>query len=111
MQSFVYTSFTNTINYLCCRMTAVKKYGRWQQPDMEKALRAVKEENFSVRNAAKQFCVPRAALQRHLEGKNKYAVGGKQLFGSPTVLSKQQEDDIVQHILDLEAMLLGYQNK
>ena len=73
----------------------------------KKALQAVKEETFSVSNATKQFCVPRATLQRHLEGKNKYSVGGKQHFGSPTVLSKQQEDDIVQQILDLEAMLFG----
>ena len=48
-----------------------------------------------------------ATLQRHSVNKNKYALGDKKHTDRLTVLSHEQEEDLVQQVVGIEEMLFG----
>ena len=70
----------------------------WTTEQMEKAIRDV-NNGASRRLAAGLNGVPRATLRRYLDGKNKKtAEENSSILGRP----KQQEDELVGHILEFE---------
>ena len=57
--------------------------------------------------ASRTFNIPKPTLKRHLDDKNKYAKNGRTYSGHPQVLSEELESLLVQHIINLDAMLFG----
>jgi hypothetical protein len=58
------------------------KYGRWEPQDMERALAAVRNGDIGLNAAAREYCVLKATLKRHLHEKNYFAVESTQVIGS-----------------------------
>ena len=82
------------------------KRGLWSDESLRGAVRAVIIGGKSKKGAAKQYGIPRGTLQRHI----KKAVSGEgvmKVLGRPTLLTKEQEDQLTSLILDMEARLYG----
>lgn len=75
----------------------------WDSESMEKAIRAVRNEEMGYLKASKEFEVPRSTLKRRVKGINKEAVENKKLLGScrPT-FSLEREQELVNHILEMK---------
>lgn len=80
----------------------------WDSESMEKAIRAVRNEEMGYLKASKEFEVHRSTLKRRVKGINKEAVENKKLLGScrPT-FSPEQEQELVGHILEMEKRFYG----
>lgn len=84
----------------------VRKYvrksdrGKWNAEDMMAAVEMV-SQGAKLRTAAGACNVPRTTLRRHLEGRLIKASGSKSL-GRVSTLGKENEEDLVQHILEFE---------
>ncbi|KAJ4451711.1 hypothetical protein ANN_03181 [Periplaneta americana] len=75
------------------------KYGQWQEDDMCRALAAVRKGDMGVIEAARTYSVPRVTLQRHLVGKNYFAVKHKKIIDSIADLRAEVEYELVGHVL------------
>jgi len=82
-----------------------KQYGKWTSENMEKALKAVRNGELSLRSACSAYSVPKTTVKRHLAGINKFAVEATKHFGHPVDLSAEMEEQLVQHVLKLEEMM------
>ncbi|KAJ8729016.1 hypothetical protein PYW07_006712 [Mythimna separata] len=80
----------------------------WDPDAMEKAIRAVRNEEMGFLKASKEFKVPRSTLKRRVKGINKEAIEIKKILGSchPT-FSMEQEEELVHHILEMEKRFYG----
>ena len=74
---------------------------------MDRAIESFRNGDSGINDVAKMYNIPKATLKRHLENKNKYANGNKKYSGRPTTLPAALEAVLVQHCLELEAMLIG----
>lgn len=75
---------------------------------MERALQAVQNGEMGWLKASKSFNVPTSTLRRRALGKNKYAVNSEKRFGSyQSILDKDLEAAIVDHLLNLESRFFG----
>ena len=74
---------------------------------MSRALAAVRNGDMGVNEAARTYSVPRATLQRHLAGKNCFAVEHKKIVGSIADLPTEIEQELVSHVLKLEELMFG----
>lgn len=92
-------------------MAAGGKYGQWEEDDMSRAIDAARNGDMSVNEAARTYGVPRATLQRHLAGKNSFAVEEKKFIGSTPDLPAEVEDELVSHVLKLEECMFGITSK
>ena len=61
----------------------------------------------SLKQTAKTFCIPRTTLRNHVKLKVSGGDFSTKRLGRPTVLSKAQEAELVELILDFEARLFG----
>lgn len=84
-----------------------KKYGQWSEDDMKKALEAYKAKKYGLNETCRIYSVPKATFKRHLDSKNKVANKGVKSFGRITVFSRELEDRLATHILNLEKMFFG----
>jgi hypothetical protein len=74
----------------------------WTMEAMEAAVEAVRN-GMGRRTAAGAYQVPRSTLRRYVDGDNKKKPGdNNSVLGRPTVLSKQQEEELVEHIIQFE---------
>jgi hypothetical protein len=69
---------------------------------MERALAAVRNGDIGLNAAAREYCVPKATLKRHLDGKNYFAVESTQVIGSVGDIPPHVEEQLVHHVLQLE---------
>ena len=74
-------------------MDTVKKKS-WDPENMSAAITAYKMGGISLYGAAKQYNVPRMTLSDRIHGK----VSTDPVVGHPTVLSKEEEDSLVNYI-------------
>lgn len=83
-----------------------RKRGIWSEESHRSAVRAVIIAGKSKKGAAKQYGIPRGTLQRHI---NKAASGKGvvKVLGRPTLLTREQEEELTHLILDMEARLYG----
>ena len=65
---------------------------KWKADDMMAATEAVHNAQMTLSGAAKHFGVPRETLRRRVTGK----VSMNARIGRPTVLMKEEEDEIVE---------------
>lgn len=85
--------------------------GDWSQESMTAALDAVKN-GMAYKKASKEYLVPIMSLKRRAKAKNKIAVGAvKYLGGKRTVFTKEQENELVDHIKDMETRMYGLTKK
>lgn len=54
-----------------------------------------------------EMCISKPTFKRHLTCKNKFAIEEKKKIGRSETIPKQIEDDLKQHILQLDNMLFG----
>lgn len=81
---------------------------KWTEESMLNALSTVKDENMSLKKAAKNFAVPRTTLKRKLQVLEQ----GREVKiihppGRSPVLTRDNELELVKLILDLESKLFG----
>jgi hypothetical protein len=85
--------------------------GDWSQESMTAALDAVKN-GMAYKKASKEYLVPIMSLKRRAKAKNKIAVGAiKYLGGKKPVFTIEQENEIVDHIKDMETRMYGLTKK
>ena len=88
------------------KLTGIK-HGKWTTENMELAIKAVNDKQMGFLKASKCYNVPKTTLRRHLKGSNQYAVGGKKHLGRQIDLPEHLEEQLVQHVLELEARFYG----
>lgn len=80
----------------------------WDATSMEKAIEAVRLGRMTLSKAASAFGVPRTTLRRRFENKNLRASGNIKCLGRfKTVFSVEQEQEMVNHILNMEVRFYG----
>jgi len=79
----------------------------WSEDAMKSAVDAVRQNQMDLNQAAKQFSVPKATLQRHVKRLNKRSQDGKKQLGRSQDLPEEIEDDLVSHILQMESRFYG----
>jgi hypothetical protein len=92
----------------------VNKYKRktdrqsWREDDMRDAIAAVERDETGWLLASKTFNVPQATLQRRARDKNKFVHNvAKGLGRFRQCLDDSIENDLVNHVLELESQLFG----
>lgn len=74
---------------------------------MAAALKAVKD-GMPYKTASRKYSVTVKTLKRRAKGKNKIAVEHHKVLGSKTtVFSKEQEEELINHIIDMEERMYG----
>lgn len=82
------------------------KNGLWREEDLRRAVKQVVVEKMSKKRAARLNNIPRPTLIRHLK-KVSLGQGVKKEPGRPTVLSDDQEEDLVSLLKNMESHLFG----
>jgi hypothetical protein len=82
------------------------KNGLWTEGDLQRAVKQVLVDKISKKKAAKLNNIPRPTLIRHIKNAV-LGLGVKKQPGRPTVLSEEQEDELVDLLQDLESRLFG----
>lgn len=80
--------------------------GMWDEVNMCSAVRQVLQEGVSQASAAKSCGVPRETLRRHLEIVKSGGIVKKKL-GRKTVLTREQETELKNLILEMEKRMFG----
>ncbi|KAJ2937636.1 hypothetical protein O0L34_g16908 [Tuta absoluta] len=101
----------------CVRKTDHQK---WDEDNMRKAIKAILNGHMGFLRASAAFEVPKSTLERRVK-KLRDAVdddtdsendcGKKQLGHFKTVFSKEQEDDLTEHVKEMQAKLFGVTGK
>ena len=80
---------------------------KWKEEDMQAAIAAVTNGTMSKNGACKTFGINKATLLRHLRKSNKIGNGGKKQIGRQTDLPEEIEDQLANHIINLESRFYG----
>lgn len=79
---------------------------------MQSAIKAVIEDNVPLQTASIIYNVPRNTLKRRVLGKSIFATGGKKILGwIHPVFDEKQEQEIVEHIKEMETRFYGLSKK
>lgn len=87
-------------------MPSTSRRGLWSEQSLRSAVLAVVQGGKSKKMAAKQYGIPRGTLQRHIK-KAASGQGVSKVLGRPTLLTAEQEEELTNLILDMEARLYG----
>lgn len=84
----------------------------WSEESMAGAIQEVLDGKMGYRRASKAFNIPQTTLERKVKearekGLSSAAAAEKKLGRYKTVFSEAQEEELVQHILNLEERLFG----
>ncbi|XP_055640903.1 uncharacterized protein LOC129778185 [Toxorhynchites rutilus septentrionalis] len=74
---------------------------RWKEGELEKATQAIKD-GFSLRKASRVFAIPRTTLMRIVQNSSAASEETHR-----TVFSSQQEQEMLNHVLNLQSRLYG----
>ncbi|XP_061164987.1 uncharacterized protein LOC133173937 [Saccostrea echinata] len=80
----------------------VPKQGKWDRKSLSKAVQCVKTGEMTKFKASKIFGIPRTTLSRRLSTMDLESPASK-----PTTLSKEEENSLVSHILEMEERGFG----
>ncbi|XP_061166749.1 uncharacterized protein LOC133175653 [Saccostrea echinata] len=80
----------------------VPKQGKWDRKSLSKAVQCVKTGKMTKFKASKIFGIPRTTLSRRLSTMDLESPASK-----PTTLSKEEENSLVSHILEMEERGFG----
>lgn len=84
----------------------MKKFA-WNEINMSSALQDVRKRKISINEASRRNKVPKTTLIRRLDGINKIAKEERMLVGSQSDIPPEMEEELCNHILELEARLYG----
>lgn len=80
----------------------------WSEESMRAAIRAVRTNEFTQNAAARRYDVPLATLNRRIRsGKGEVEGSKKKLGRFKTIFTLEQENELSEHILDLEKKFFG----
>lgn len=79
-----------------------RKYNLWTDDDMDTALTKYTNKSMGFNEVCRFYHIPKPTFRRHLKGLNK-----QKSIGRPKDLSKDMEDELVKHVLDLESSFFG----
>lgn len=77
-------------------------YNRWKNEDMEEALKKLSKGDIGFNEAHRKYGIPKPTLRRHFKGLNKNIK-----FGRPKDLPENMQQELVAHVLKLEASFFG----
>ncbi|KAJ3655638.1 hypothetical protein Zmor_014759 [Zophobas morio] len=80
---------------------------KWSEADMLQAIDAVRAKRMGWLKATKMYNVPFGTLRRRVNNMNKRVKGTQKGMGTSTTIPLEAEQEIVNHILDLESRLFG----
>lgn len=83
---------------------------KWSQESLTRALATIKREGTSVKQAAKDYDIPRQTLARYLQqsvAEESPEEKAKQIGSFKTVFSPDEERELVSHILKMEVRCYG----
>lgn len=83
------------------------KYEKWDSGAMQEALNAYKNGVAGLNELARRYNIPKATLKRRIDNKNKNIHGSEKKFGRAADLPPEIEEEIVNHVLQLERSLFG----
>jgi len=84
----------------------------WSEAAMQGAIEAMRRNDLSLKKASQLFHVPRTTLQRrHRSIENPENAAAKRLGSRVRVFTREMEEELVQHIKNLDAMLFWYSNQ
>ncbi|XP_045462177.1 uncharacterized protein LOC123672207 [Harmonia axyridis] len=86
---------------------AKRKYGVWNEEDMERALASYRNGDMGLNQCCRQYGIPKPTLKRHLDSKNIKANEGTKLMGRHPTLPPDVEQQLVDHLKKLEACFFG----
>lgn len=84
-----------------------RQCGKWSAVSLRHAVQEVKSGKMSLRDAEKEFGIPKSTLSRHISEKNKIAKMGVKYYGHAPTFDLEMEEEIVGHCLRLESMYFG----
>ena len=80
----------------------------WEIQNMEQAIKSIEKKEMGWYLASKTFNVPQATLRRRVLGRNKDVTGAEKGLGRyRTTFPLALENDLIQHIKNLESSLFG----
>lgn len=87
---------------------ASKKRQQWDEHDMRQAIQNIQAHNMGFKLAARTFNVPKTTLRRRLakQDSSKGDLGGRK-----AIFSKAIEEEIANHIIDMETRFFGLTSK
>lgn len=77
-------------------------YNTWKQEDMNEALLKHRNGEIGFNEACRRYNIPKPTLRRHLRGLN-----NKTKFGRPNDMTAEMEEELAQHIMNLESSFFG----
>ncbi|XP_025829080.1 uncharacterized protein LOC112904074 [Agrilus planipennis] len=81
---------------------AKKIYNSWKQDDMDEALQKHRDGKIGFNEACRLYSIPKPTFRRHLRGLNK-----TNKFGRPNDMTREMENELAQHILNMESAFFG----
>ena len=82
------------------------KQSSWSETSMNSALSAIRNKELSIKAASKKYAIPRTTLTRHL--KNQVSAPGTNRLGNfKTVFSPEVEEQLVDHIKEMQIRFFG----
>lgn len=89
-----------------------KKRKLWNSAQMSMAITAVREKKMGYLKASKEFQVPRSSLFRLVNNKEQDSkVAASTILGRKPVFSKELEQELVNYLIQMEAMFYGLTRK
>lgn len=79
-----------------------KIYNSWKQDDMDEALQKHRDGKIGFNEACRLYSIPKPTFRRHLRGLNKTSK-----FGRPNDMTREMENELAQHILNMESAFFG----
>ncbi|KAJ8941908.1 hypothetical protein NQ314_010253 [Rhamnusium bicolor] len=87
------------MGFITIKMSKEKRtFFKYSEESLNQALKAIRENNTSIREASRLFGVPRATIQDRIKGRVKE---GPRQMGRDPVLTKDEEGKIVKWLIDL----------
>src|SRR6218665_3513712 len=84
----------------------------WSEINMKHAIEALRNKKMGLKKACKEFNVPRTTLQRRYKSTvESTAAAAKKLGSRRNVFDMEMENELVQHVKDMENMLFGFTPK
>ena len=72
-----------------------RQCGKWSAENLRHAVEEVKSGKLSLRDAEKEFGVPKSTLSRHVSENNKIAKMGVKYYGHAPTFDLEMEEEIV----------------
>lgn len=84
-----------------------KKSSQWNNESMQQAIDSYEKKIYGFNECCRRFGIPKPTFRRHLKDMIKRPLSSAKKTGALRTLSNDVEDELVQHLLNLEAVFFG----